>query len=295
MADHIVDVRSALDIAGWRTTEELNRMGSEDKRNTLIVELNKHSSLTISRLQGKDNTFLAAMTAVYFYLYSHKFRKLSELQRMSDEDQRNTLIVELDKISDIGIRNLQGKNNFELVKLGEEFYKKDKSITEVYEVYWDIDEMKILNQTPEMLAKQVYDNRKSDQVLKDTFTYRKTIEKQTSFENSTSCDMRITTGVTFKAALPCVSESSGSLTFQLGTVKTWKNGGNDKVSQTFEKKIEVSVQPRTAICRQSSVTVAKIDVPYRMDVKTGSGRKTTISGVWHGVSMYNVKDIQTDL
>lgn len=295
MANHIVDVRSALDITGWRTTDALNRMGSEDKRNTLIVELNKHSNLSIQQLQGKSNQSLAGMTAVFQYLYSHKFRHLSQLQQMSDEDQRNTLIVELDKISDIGIRNLQGKDNFSLVKLGEEFYKRDKTITEVYEVHWDVDKIKIINQTPEMLAEQKYDNRQSDQVLTDTFSYEKTIEKETNFETEASFDMSMKTEVSFKAGVPMIAEVSGKLTFQLGTSKTWTHGGRDKVSQTFEKTIEVNVKPRAAMIRKSSVTVAKMDVPYRMDVKTETGRKTTISGVWHGVSMYNVQDIQIDL
>ena len=46
--------------AGARTYGELNNMSNEDERNTIIVELNKLSSDSISALQGRTTDVLIA-------------------------------------------------------------------------------------------------------------------------------------------------------------------------------------------------------------------------------------------
>ena len=53
--DTLIDLDSALTSQGWRTEAQINRMSENDKRNTIIVELNKFIGLTIGQLQGKSN------------------------------------------------------------------------------------------------------------------------------------------------------------------------------------------------------------------------------------------------
>jgi hypothetical protein len=56
-----MDVGYVLIHIGARTRDEVNRMSFEDRRNTLIVEINKRHGTPISMLQGFHNMKLAAI------------------------------------------------------------------------------------------------------------------------------------------------------------------------------------------------------------------------------------------
>ena len=61
------------------------------------------------------------------------------------------------------------------------------------------------------------------------------------------------------------------------------------------KNHPIEVKPGGYIRRTSTVTIGSMDVPYSMDVETLSGRKTTVDGIWHGVSLYNIQEMQEDI
>jgi len=108
-------IRGVLLAGKFRTQHELNRMSNEDQRNTLIVELTAHSNQ--SNYQSFDDDTLAGMGAVLVFLREAKIRVDQTLKTMSADDQRNTLIVELDAQTGLGSR-LQGFSNLDLALLG---------------------------------------------------------------------------------------------------------------------------------------------------------------------------------
>jgi hypothetical protein len=97
----------------FRTQAELNRMSTEDHRNTLIVEMTKHSNQT--NYQSYDNARLEGAGAVMTLLRRARIRDDESLKRMSAEDQRNTLIVELGKQTKQKHAPLQALSNMNLV------------------------------------------------------------------------------------------------------------------------------------------------------------------------------------
>eukprot|EP00091_Calanus_sinicus_P019729 TRINITY_DN5062_c0_g1_i1.p1 TRINITY_DN5062_c0_g1~~TRINITY_DN5062_c0_g1_i1.p1 ORF type:complete len:139 (+),score=17.88 TRINITY_DN5062_c0_g1_i1:57-473(+) len=102
------DLDSALISQGWRCGAEISAMSEDDKRNTIIVELNKFTGLTISELQVESNT------------------KLLDLV-LSEDDRRNTIVTELNKFTRLTIGQLQGKSNVQLLEL----YKTPRKSTSV--------------------------------------------------------------------------------------------------------------------------------------------------------------------
>ena len=299
MAEHVTDVNSALKITGWRSAQDLTSMSTEDERNTLIVELNHHSNLSIHQLQAKHNTgslnSLTGMAAICYFLYTNNICSIHSLNSMSDQDQRNTLIVELNKKVNKEISELQGMNDHELVVCGADFYRKDKAVAKVTAIRWNISEAKIVDQTPEMLAQQTYDNRHSNQVLMETFSYKKTITKTTTFQHSTSLNISTTTEFSVKAGIPVIAEVSGKVSVTMGALTTWTNANSHTISQAFEKSTKIEVKPGGYIRRKSTLTVGSMDVPYTMDVETQTGRQETVGGMWHGVTLYNIQEIQEDI
>ena len=114
-------VEDALQKMG-RNGEQVSRMGSEDKRNTLIVLLADGSKHSIQELQGMatdgDLKSLVGLASIRDVLLWNHFRTPLELSRMSYDDQRNTLIVELNQATGKAIPELQGMNDLQLVGFG---------------------------------------------------------------------------------------------------------------------------------------------------------------------------------
>ena len=105
-----------------RNGEQVTRMGDEDKRNTLIVLLADGSKHSIQELQGMstvgDLKSLVGLASIRDVLLLNQFRTPLELSRMSYDDQRNTLIVELNHATEKAISELQGMNDLQRNEFG---------------------------------------------------------------------------------------------------------------------------------------------------------------------------------
>jgi hypothetical protein len=105
-------IRGVLLAGNFRTQHQLNAMSHEDQRNTLIVEMAKHSNQ--NNYKAFNDATLEGMGAVMVTLRSGRVRDDAALKTMSADDQRNILIVEMDRQTHLGKR-LQGLTNIELV------------------------------------------------------------------------------------------------------------------------------------------------------------------------------------
>ncbi|HZS56061.1 MAG TPA: hypothetical protein VFA65_16785 [Bryobacteraceae bacterium] len=110
-------IRGVLLAGRFRNQRELNGMSDEDQRNTLIVELAGRTNQSVPHFQAMDNAALAGTGAVLVFLRTTQIRTDEELKRMSDDDQRNTLIVEIGAQTGLG-KELQALSNMELVLMG---------------------------------------------------------------------------------------------------------------------------------------------------------------------------------
>ena len=110
-------IRSVLLAGKFRSQPQLNGMSSDDQRNTLIVELSSRTNQSVAHYQALDDYALAGVGAVLVFLREARICSDQDLKGMSDEDMRNTLIVELDLQTHRG-QELQRLNNLDLVLQG---------------------------------------------------------------------------------------------------------------------------------------------------------------------------------
>src|SRR4051812_38416662 len=120
--------------AGLRDDAALKTMSADDHRNTLIVEIDGQTGMG-SRLQGLSNMDLVllglgkeaqpgvALTSdrisfIRGVLLAGKFRSHHDLNSMSHDDQRNTLIVEMAGHSNQSISSYQALNDDTLAGVG---------------------------------------------------------------------------------------------------------------------------------------------------------------------------------
>ena len=102
----------------WRSQTQLEAMSLDDKRNTLIAALAENTNQDASYFQRFNNDALIGKGAVLAHLHYTKGRSVAALKGMSDDDQRNTLIVGTHIHTGIPVPVLQGYTNQELVLAG---------------------------------------------------------------------------------------------------------------------------------------------------------------------------------
>jgi tRNA A37 N6-isopentenylltransferase MiaA len=106
-------IRGVLLAGKFRSQLELNTMSPEDQRNTLIVELAGRTRQPVSYYQSLDDAALAGTGAVLVFLREANRRTDQQIKTMTDDDMRNTTIVEMAAQSGFG-RELQGLSNMDL-------------------------------------------------------------------------------------------------------------------------------------------------------------------------------------
>jgi hypothetical protein len=114
-------IRGVLLAGKFRTQRQLNTMSSEDQRNTLIVELAGRTNQPGSHFQSLNDATLAGTGAILVFLREQGLRTDAELKTMSDDDQRNTMIIRMGVQTGLDAQ-LQGLTNLDLVRLAFGIY-----------------------------------------------------------------------------------------------------------------------------------------------------------------------------
>ncbi len=86
-------IGGVLLVGGFRNVSDLNRMSTEDQRNTLIVELVNRTANNVQFYQGLNDADLAGAGAILVYMRMGHIRSDVDLKRMTADDMRNTAIV----------------------------------------------------------------------------------------------------------------------------------------------------------------------------------------------------------
>jgi hypothetical protein len=111
-------IRGMLLCGGFRSFEQINTMPPEDQRNTLIVEMAGRTNQSGPHFQGMDDRTLAGTAATLLFLRAIKARTDEQLKTISDDDQRNLMIIALGDQTGLSGPHLQSMSNIDLVRLG---------------------------------------------------------------------------------------------------------------------------------------------------------------------------------
>jgi uncharacterized protein YkwD len=113
----VTAIRGVLLAGRFRSYRDLNAMSAEDQRNTLITELAGRTNQPGGHFQGMNDEAVANAGATLVFLRAAAIRDDVTLKAMSDDDQRNTMIVEV--TGQLGLHGflLQDETSIQLVRL----------------------------------------------------------------------------------------------------------------------------------------------------------------------------------
>jgi Clostridium epsilon toxin ETX/Bacillus mosquitocidal toxin MTX2 len=288
-------LRGVLRDGGWRSESDLNSMSTEDKRNTLIAVLAGSSRDSAGHYQAHNNEQLIGAAAMAIFLRWAEIRDEAGLKTLSQDDQRNVLIIENNKHTDREIRDLQGLSDQQLVGLGLEWLNKRRTISAILEFYWSIDNARIVSSAPDIIESQHYDNRHSSLPLKSSFNVAKEISNQSSFSHEHGFEVMIGASLKFKAGIPVVANSEAAAKVEVSTSHDWKFGEQNATKQSYSHTSAVEVPPHGHVQLVAQITRSALDVPYRAKILASDGTTTWIEGTWNGVATANLIVRQADV
>lgn len=287
-------VRGILIAGHWRTEAELNNMTTDDKRNTLIVVLTTITNQSVHYFQGFADDVLVGKAAVAVFLLEAGLVTEAWLKAHTDDNERNTLIDQLNRKTDRPVRELQGKSNGELVVLGLEWLNGARMVTGILDFSWETDTAKVLAGVPDMIAEQTYLNP-SDIELTDKFVVSKDVSNKSTFSHEHGLTVKVGVNTTFAAGIPYIAKNKTSVSIDVTQTNAWKFGEENTTSQKYSSETSVKLPPHTKIKRTATVTRSSLDVPYRATVLLGDGSKRELKGTWNGVTTYNLEVKQESL
>ena len=115
------------------------------------------------------------------------------------------------------------------------------------------------------------------------FTYQ-IVSNSSSFEHQHG--FQITVGTEFKAGFPCLAE--GKVSVEVSTSHSWTWGETETYGQSYQAEFPVTAPPRSTVIAKALVWQQKLDVPYEMVIELGDGEIVKSTGIWKGVSTFNI-------
>ncbi|KAM3937023.1 uncharacterized protein RB166_003122 [Leptodactylus fuscus] len=173
-------------------------------------------------------------------------------------------------------------------------FTKDKTIRNIISFDFLPEQGQRVSETPEVIEEKIYDNRESSTILKHTFMFDKTVKASSSFSHEHGFTFAVGASLTFKAGIPCISETEARVSMNLSTTNTWKFTETNETEVKFSSKSDVEVSSGKAIRVVASVVKADLIVPYRARVRTLFGAETEVTGTWNGATHYNLMVKQKD-
>ncbi|XP_069488430.1 uncharacterized protein [Ambystoma mexicanum] len=170
----------------------------------------------------------------------------------------------------------------------------DKTIKTIVNLEFLPDIGEILSKETEMVQEQVYDNSKSTSVLKATFKVEKTLVAESSFSHQHGFEVVAGSELTVESGVPFISKGSIKVTVSATTRHDWNFTETNRIETKVSMSQQFEIPPGKCIMRSCVVKKALMDVPYCAKIITVFGYQTTISGIWKGVSYYNVRVVQED-
>jgi hypothetical protein len=152
---------------------------------------------------------------------------------------------------------------------------------DLVDIKYDLDKKQVLSQKPLALAKLDFPNDTSLEQSK-VYKFQKSIENSSTFEISWGLQLKI--GISYKATIPTVSETTGSL--EVTASAGWKGTEAVKTTQSYALDVSMKVPPRRSVTCKFSVTEMSIKIPFTMIWRSKRDENFVIrsGGTWQGVS-----------
>ncbi|XP_073518773.1 uncharacterized protein [Phyllobates terribilis] len=166
-------------------------------------------------------------------------------------------------------------------------FVQDKVIQEILSIEFLPDMRGNVSSVPVVLKEKIYDNRDGRRTLRSIFLIQKTITESSSFIQEPS-GFTFGPDLTVQCAVPYFSVDSGNISLNMSSGHKWNFMKTNDQEVSFSSSKDVELEAGRAIRMSASVMKAEINVRYKAAARTLLGSEVEISGVWKGVSHYNL-------
>jgi hypothetical protein len=289
MSNFPLTLAGVLVAGSWRTQAQAQTMSNGDLRNTLIVVMTQHTKQPVKYFQGLADNDLVGRGAIIVSLLQMGSRTPADMTQMTDDDERNTIIVEFNNRAGLPIPYLQGKNDLDLVQMGfvPPLWGRDVVSFAPSSITYDLPHGVITSSTQPVIYSQELNNQTVTQ-QQSSVTGQQTVSETSGW--SAQLATQLSTKVSGGFQIPLVAAGTFELATQMTT--TFQVNGSTTRSRVWTFTVPVVV-PAHQICRVSiAVNESTLTVPYTANgiytLNTGQSFPGTMSGVYKGSNSYDM-------
>jgi hypothetical protein len=278
------DLSGVLVADGKRKDTEIQKMTTEDTRNTVIVELwNYFPGVNFPSFHNEKLINTYGMVIVL----KKAFGKSSGwFMNVSIDNTRNTLIVELDKKTKKGIKSLQALSNGELVQLAKEVFNKSKKVLEVVEFRFEQNPSETMREPPSGIYESYYANHTSIS-YKKVLNIEENTSKSSKFWSTTGSSFNYGNKLTVEAEVPMVGKATGEVSMNFGVSHDFGSAKESVTTKIHTDRTEITIEPGKIIKCKMYVSKAKMKVKWYATIRTTDGILRNDEGFWEGIESIN--------
>ncbi|XP_068130215.1 tachylectin-2-like [Hyperolius riggenbachi] len=178
---------------------------------------------------------------------------------------------------------------------GSLMFIQDRTIQSITSLEFLAGRGRVLSASNEVVAERVYNNKGSSIDLETTYVVKKTYEVTSSFSLDDNFIFDAGGVAVVKGAVPVITSRSKAFEIDRSTTYTWDLTKTNTHKVELCKPFPSRVPPRKAVKETFVVQKAVVEVPYHANVTTHFNFTTTISGVWKGVSYFDLHVERVDV
>lgn len=279
-----MDLSGVLAADGNHTDTKIRKMSSEDTRNTVIFDLCKYFRGV--NFQSFNNRELITTYGMVIVLKKAFGKSSGWFMNVSPENTRNTLIVELDKMTKKSIQSLQALSNGELVQLAKEGFNKSKKVLEVVEFRFEQNPSETMREPPSGIYESYYENN-TKKSYKKVLNIEEKTTKSSKFWSTTGFSFNYGKKVTVEAEVPMVAKATGEVSMNFGVSHDFGNGKESVTTKIHSDKTEITIEPGKIVKCKMYVSKAKMKVKWYATIQTADGILKNDEGFWEGIESIN--------
>lgn len=246
-----------------------------------------------SRVEVVRTDVMRSFNGLCHYLTSHSDHCFSAASRFCQEYfQSDGGIPHDSNINTITVACYRANFSREaFVVRDNDFYASLIEVETVCDFEYDLDNSFILEESPELLKSDLFDNSNSSVPLSASFSLSRSVTETSTFTTSTAIGFTFMSQ--FMVGLPLVAQ--GTITIGTSLMTTFGTTNTNTQVTTYMQSTSLTVPPGKVIRKIASVTISTVDVPFTATVRTALGSMRTIEGVFQGTSANNFRVTQEEL
>lgn len=162
----------------------------------------------------------------------------------------------------------------------------------VLNVNFDLVRQQLREKVPQNIVTEIFTNKGSI-LREDNLDISESITETTTFSHTHGFEVKVGTEIEWDAGVqvPLLGKMGGTFNFstEFGYAHSRTSGQDRSETKEYKRSLKVQVPPFTKVTATAVLWKQEMEIPYTLDMQLCDGEVVQSSGLWKGVSAFNLE------